>query len=99
MARVRSTPVTCRANLATSQTPLADAARLFLGAGGGWLLTVGATLSILGTNGNTVLTGPRYLYALARDGYGPRWLASVERTWRRNCRSPSSTFPLSLISA
>jgi APA family basic amino acid/polyamine antiporter len=68
--------------LASSATPLADAARLFLGSWAGWLLTVGAVLSILGTNGNTVLTGPRYLFALARDGYGPRWLAAVHPRFR-----------------
>ncbi|HEX2251891.1 MAG TPA: APC family permease, partial [Thermoanaerobaculia bacterium] len=59
---------------AGSETPLADAAHLLLGTWAGWLLTVGAALSILGTNANTVLAGPRYLFALARDGYGPRWL-------------------------
>lgn len=67
--------------LARSSTPLADAARLFLGPWGVWLLSVGALLSILGTNGNTVLAGPRYLYAIARDGFGPRalsrWLTRV----------------------
>ena len=68
--------------LAASATPLADAARRFLGAWGGWLLTVGATLSILGTNGNTVLTGPRYLFALAQGGYGPRLLAAVHPRFR-----------------
>ena len=39
---------------------------------GGWLMTFGAAVSILGTNSNTVLAGPRYLYALAADGFGPR---------------------------
>jgi basic amino acid/polyamine antiporter, APA family len=68
--------------LAASATPLADAARRFLGTSGGWLLTVGATLSILGTNGNTVLTGPRYLFALAQGGYGPRLLAAVHPRFR-----------------
>jgi APA family basic amino acid/polyamine antiporter len=68
--------------LAASATPLADAARRFLGPWGGWLLTIGATLSILGTNGNTVLTGPRYLFALARGGYGPRLLGSVQPRFR-----------------
>lgn len=63
--------------LGASKTPLADAARLLLGEPGGWLLTAGAAVSILGTNGNTVLAGPRYLFALARDGYGPRFLARV----------------------
>jgi amino acid transporter len=58
-----------------SVTPLADAATVFLGSWAGWLLTIGAALSILGTNGNTVLAGPRYLYALARDrpAVGPQW--------------------------
>ena len=68
--------------VAASETPLADAARLFLGGWGGWLLTLGAVLSILGTNGNTMLSGPRYLFALAEDGFGPRLLARVHPRFR-----------------
>jgi amino acid transporter len=65
-----------------SATPLADAARLFLGSWGGWLLTVGGAISILGTNHNTVLAGPRYLFALADDGFGPAALARVHPRFR-----------------
>jgi amino acid transporter len=68
--------------LAESQTPLAAAAARF---GGGWLalvLTVGAAVSILGTNSNTVLLGPRYLHALATDGFGPRALAAIHPRFR-----------------
>src|SRR5262249_31529762 len=43
--------------------PPAAPPRLFLGGAGGLLLTAGAAISILGTNSNTVLAGPRYLYA------------------------------------
>lgn len=68
--------------VAKSQTPLADAARVFLGSWGGWLMTFGAVVSILGTNSNTVLAGPRYLYALAADGFGPRALASLHPQFR-----------------
>lgn len=68
--------------LGASKTPLADAARLFLGPWGGALLTAGAVASILGTVGNTVLSGPRYLYALALDGFGPRWLAALHPSRR-----------------
>jgi amino acid transporter len=68
--------------VAESKTPLADAARLFLGQWGGWLLTVGAVVSILGTNSNTVLSGPRYLFALAEDGFGPRALARLHPRFR-----------------
>jgi amino acid transporter len=76
--------------LAGSETPLADAARLFLGSWGGWLLTVGAVLSILGTNGNTVLAGPRYLFAMARDGFGPAPLSRALARVHPRFRTPSN---------
>ncbi len=63
--------------LAQSQTPLADAAARFGGDGLALLLTVGAAISILGTNSNTIMLGPRYQQALASDGYGPRELAGI----------------------
>lgn len=68
--------------LAQSATPLADAAARFSGEGLALILTVGATISILGTNSNTMLFGPRVLYALAQDGYGPRVLAQVHPRFR-----------------
>ncbi|HZF09633.1 MAG TPA: amino acid permease [Thermoanaerobaculia bacterium] len=64
-------------HLAASPAPLAEAARLLLGPWGGTLLAVGTAVSILGTNGNQVLAAPRYLFALARDGFGPAFLAGV----------------------
>jgi APA family basic amino acid/polyamine antiporter len=64
-------------DLARSRTPLADAARLFLGPWGGTLLALGSAMSILGTNGNQVLAGPRYVFALTRDGFGPAFLARI----------------------
>lgn len=68
--------------LGSSETPLADGARVFLGHWGGWLLTIGAVISILGTSNNSVIAGPRYLFALARDGFGPRFLAAVHPRFR-----------------
>jgi APA family basic amino acid/polyamine antiporter len=65
-----------------SQTPLADAAARFMGSGGGLLMTIGGVISILGTNSNTVLSGPRYLFALAQDGFGPRFLSSLHPRYR-----------------
>ncbi|NUO78139.1 MAG: amino acid permease [Lysobacter sp.] len=68
--------------LAESKAPLAEAAARF---GGWWLaliLTVGASVSILGTNNNTVMMAPRYLLALAADGYGPRALAAIHPRFR-----------------
>jgi APA family basic amino acid/polyamine antiporter len=60
-----------------SERPLADAAQRFLGGWGGLLMITGGAISILGTNSNTVLSGPRYLWALAKDGFGPRFLTSI----------------------
>jgi amino acid transporter len=68
--------------LAGSATPLADASARF---GGMWLalvLTVGAAVSILGTNSNTIMFGPRYLLALATDGCGPAALTRIHPRYR-----------------
>jgi amino acid transporter len=69
-------------DLPSSATPLADAAAILLGPFGVWLLTIGAALSILGTNSNTVLAGSRYLYALAESGSLPRGLARIHPGYR-----------------
>jgi APA family basic amino acid/polyamine antiporter len=68
--------------IARSSSPLADAAARFAGRPGAWLLTLGAVLSIAGIAGSTMLTGPRYLFALASDGFGPQWLARVHPDYR-----------------
>jgi APA family basic amino acid/polyamine antiporter len=69
-------------NLGQSPTPLADAGRMLMGPFGGFLLTLGAALSVLGTNNNTVLAGPRYLYALAENGRLPRAFAKIHPRYR-----------------
>src|SRR3546814_4953098 len=82
-----------------SQTPLADAAATF---GGGWLalvLTVGAAVSILGTNSNTVMLGPRYLHAMAMDGYGPAALAKIHPRFRTPALAIITVGVLSLLLA
>ncbi|MET7143939.1 APC family permease [Xanthomonas sp. PPL139] len=69
-------------NVAQSATPLADAASGVGGEALALILTVGATISILGTTSNTVMLGPRFLFALAKDGYGPAFLARVHPRFR-----------------
>jgi amino acid transporter len=69
-------------NLGASPTPLADAAAMMLGPVGGLILTLGAVLSVLGTNNNTVLAGPRYLYALAQMGKLPPVFAKIHPRFR-----------------
>jgi amino acid transporter len=69
-------------NLGESPTPLADAGRLLMGPVGGFILTLGAVLSVLGTNNNTVLAGPRYLYALAETGKLPPVFGKIHPRYR-----------------
>jgi amino acid transporter len=57
--------------------PLATAARTFAGAAGASLLLAGATISMLGWTTGAVLAAPRTLFAMARDGTLPAWLARV----------------------
>src|SRR5690606_4458269 len=68
--------------LGDSASPLADSALLFMGTGAGVLMSVGAMLSIGGNAGNTTLVGPRYIFALARDGFGPAVLGRVHPRYR-----------------
>lgn len=68
--------------LAESRAPLTDAARLFGGRPLALLLTIGAVVSIFGSMGNMTLFGPRYLFAMASDGFGPSPLARIHARWR-----------------
>jgi amino acid transporter len=68
--------------LGEAESPLAEAAAQFMGSGFALLMTVGAIISIFGNIANTTLLGPRYAFALAQDGYGPRALASVHPKYR-----------------
>jgi amino acid transporter len=68
--------------LADAESPLAEAAGLFIGGWAALLMTLGAMISIEGNVGNTTLIGPRYLFALAEDGFGPRVLARVHPKYR-----------------
>ncbi len=68
--------------LVASNSPLAEAAGLFAGQWAALLLTIGAAISIMGTNNNTMLFGPRYAYALSVDGFGPQALARIHPRFR-----------------
>lgn len=69
-------------DLEHAAAPLAEAAQRLGGSGFALLLTVGAAVSIFGTNHNTMLVGPRYLYALSKDGFGPRAFSRVHPRFR-----------------
>ncbi len=65
-----------------SASPIADGMAALVGAWGAAALTVGALLSILGTNASTILAGPRYLYAIAGTGALPAILTRIHPRFR-----------------
>lgn len=86
-------------DVAESATPLAESATLSLGAWAGVVMAVGGMISIAGNVGNTTLVGPRYVYALARDGFGPRALSRIQPTFRTPATAIITQTTLALILA
>ncbi len=85
--------------LAESPSPLAESAGRFAGSGAALFLTVGAVISILGNISNTILIGPRYLFALAADGYGPRLFAAVHPRYRTPANAIIAQTAIALVLA
>jgi amino acid transporter len=54
-------------DLSKTETPIADAAAAIIGPLGAFIITLGALLSMAGTNSGTVLEGSRMLFALSLD--------------------------------
>jgi amino acid transporter len=63
--------------LASDPTPLASAARNFLGESGALVIVVAAIISTLGSNSAVALVGPRILFAFGEGGQLPRVLARI----------------------
>ncbi|MEO7134711.1 MAG: amino acid permease, partial [Vicinamibacterales bacterium] len=63
-------------------SPLADAASASLGPWARAVLLAGASISMFGYLGGMTLSIPRIVYALARDGFLPRGLATVDAAHR-----------------
>lgn len=70
------------AALATSKTPVADAAGVVLGPTGRAMILVGTTISMFGYVSGMTLAVPRILFAFGRDGFLFGQLASVHHRFR-----------------
>jgi amino acid transporter len=68
--------------LASSQTPLADAAGAVFGSWGRTLLLIAVVVSTFGHLSGMTLAIPRALFAFGRDGYLPSVIASVHPRYR-----------------
>jgi len=69
-------------NVASSVTPVADAAFALMGWTGALLIGVGSIVSMLGNNAGGAFSGSRILYGLAEDGDLPSALARVHPVYR-----------------
>jgi amino acid transporter len=67
------------AALANQSVPLVDIAGRYVAPAMGTLINIAALISGIGAQLATVNGANRLLFALARDGLGPRWLSSVNR--------------------
>jgi amino acid transporter len=68
--------------LASSQTPLADAAQSFMGPPGALLIGAGTLISSVGTTAGLILTASRMLFAMAENGDLPGFLGVIHREYR-----------------
>ncbi len=63
--------------LKVSKEPLAQAAKMYYGGWGYWILTLGAMLAFITTGNAGIMGAARYPVALARDGLMPKRFSSV----------------------
>jgi amino acid transporter len=69
-------------DLSKTATPIADAAAAIIGSTGAIIVTLGALLSMAGTNSGTVLEGSRMLYAISLGRPRLRALSYVHPSFR-----------------
>lgn len=69
-------------DLAHSERPLADAARVFSGPAGAAVIALGAIVSTAGWLAGSVITSPRLTFALAERGDFPAFFARVNPRYR-----------------
>ncbi len=68
--------------LATSKTPIADAAERFMGSGGGRFITLGAVISIGGTLHSVMFIGSRLPFALSESDQFPKFFQKLHPHYR-----------------
>jgi len=82
MSWVETVGFASAAALSHSSVPLVDVARVYISPTMGTAVNVAALISGFGAQLATVNGATRLLFALGRDGVGPRWLARTSATQR-----------------
>ena len=65
-----------------TDTPLADAALIFIGGWGALMMTIGASISVAGNNVGAAISGGRSLFALAEQGDVPKIFGHIHPRYR-----------------
>jgi amino acid transporter len=69
-------------DIAGSNTPLADVAKILMGTAGAAILTLGAVFSISGNLTASMLSAPRMLYAMGQLGSLPGWFGAIHSRYQ-----------------
>jgi amino acid transporter len=86
-------------DLAPHATPVADAAAVFLGAGGALMVGVGSVVSMTGNNAGQVLSGSRMLFALAEHGELPAFFGRIHPRYRTPANAVLFTSTVAIVLA
>ena len=86
-------------DLAAHSTPMADAAAVFLGAGGALLIGVGSVVSMAGNNAGQILNGSRMLFALAEHHQLPAVFGRIHPRFRTPAHAIVFTSIVALVLA
>ena len=82
MCSVQVVTMATLSGLASSTTPVADAAGRFAGPVGAAMIGIGSVISMIGNNAGSSLAGPRILFALGENGDLPEVFARIHLRYR-----------------
>ncbi|PWN05472.1 APC family permease [Rhodohalobacter mucosus] len=68
-------------DLASSSSPLLDASAVLFGAAGAVILMIGVVTSVTGNLIGSLFSAPRLTYAMALEGWLPKWFGKVHPGW------------------
>jgi basic amino acid/polyamine antiporter, APA family len=84
-------------DLAGHNTPIADAAAVFLGSTGALVVGIGSVISMTGNNAGQVLSGSRMLFALAEHGELPAFFGRIHPRFRTPANAVLFTAAVALL--
>jgi amino acid transporter len=91
--------MTTHGDLASTRTPIADAALAFMGPAGAALIGIGSVIAMTGNNAGQVLTGSRMLFALAENRALPRFFGHIDPVHRTPSKAIWFTSIVALVLA